>query len=194
MNTQKIKALLIPGIILLPMLIAMMIFYTGIGFPKSTSNKGELLQPAISVTELPVFSDSQFFNRLYGADEKRWRMLIPVNAECLEACQNNLYLSRQVHIRLAQKAYRVERIIALTDELSSDRLESLKQEHPSTQIISVNQNDLGKWLGATQITELFDHFYLIDQEGFAMMAYSEAHSGQDVLSDLKKLLKYTYSQ
>lgn len=195
---NKYYGLLIVAAIILPMVLAYAIFKTGFGFPSSTTNKGTLITPPKLIQEL-VLDDQANLNGLYKPEEgntkKKWRILVPVTAACDEICKNYLYLTRQSHIRLAEKAYRVERILILLDSLSDPEIEKLKQEHPGTIIVSSTIASLSSLFSGVQLPlspEQF--FYLIDQNGYVMMRYGKENTGHDLLDDIKKLLKFTYDK
>jgi cytochrome oxidase Cu insertion factor (SCO1/SenC/PrrC family) len=187
--------LIILGIIILPTLAAYIMFKTGWGIPSNTSNKGNLLEPARAIDELVLNNENDVLDRLVEDNKKRWRILVPVTQACNEICQNHLYISRQVHIRLAEKAYRVERVLVLLDSLTTESLNNLKTEHPETILVESNVGALNAWLKISKLTlSAENYFYLVDQEGFAMMYYDIKHKGQDLLDDVKKVLKFTYSK
>ena len=183
--------------IVLPMILAYFIFKTGIGFPSGTTNKGILLSPPQAIGDL-VLSEGQkdMLSNLYQAgSKKRWRILVPVTRQCDASCQSHLYITRQVHIRLAEKAYRVERVLLLLDPMNKEELAKLEQDHPTTLMLQSTQEALRSWLSEAKLPHAADHYYyLIDQNGFAMMRYDNGHSGQDLLDDVKKLLKFTYDK
>jgi len=204
---NKFYGLLIIAAIVLPMVLAYIIFKTGIGFPAGTTNKGQLLIPPQAIQDLVLNEKRDVVSALYSfasisdqssespSVKKRWRILVPVTQACGEVCQGYLYLTRQVHIRLAEKAYRVERMLLLLDPLSESEMESLKKEHPSTLIIKSTSQNVKSWLSDVALpSEPKDYFYLVDQEGFVMMRYDTSHNGQDLLDDVKKLLKFTYAK
>ncbi len=187
--------LIILGIIVLPTLAAYIMFKTGWGIPTNTSNKGTLLEPARAIDELILNNQDDVLASLVEDNKKRWRILVPVTEACDDICQNHLYISRQVHIRLAEKAYRVERVLLLLDPLSTDALDNLKREHPETIMVETNIDALNTWLKISKLALSGEnYFYLVDQEGFAMMYYDIEHKGQDLLDDVKKVLKFTYSK
>lgn len=182
-------------VVLLPMVIAYGVYYTGIGMPTGTVNKGELLAPPQAASDLDL-------RQLDGApwqvtdQKKRWRWLIPGYAECTDACQQNLYLTRQVHIRLAEKSTRVERIyLLLDDELSAETAAFLAAEHPHMPVLKVDPGKLQAAIMAGGLPEnsLAEwRYFLMDQEGFVMMSYTPTHTGQQLLDDIKRMLKYSY--
>jgi len=200
-NTAVIKrnrffGIVIILIVVVPMIAAYLIHQAGWTLSSGTTNKGELLQPPLLVQELKTVDSGDYFDQLYDATEnKKWRFLIPVSSSCDDICQKNLYTSRQVHIRLAEKAYRVERMLLALGSLPVDLLNELEKDHPNTRLITSKSEHLSQWLTPTENDESSqNYFYLVDQEGFAMMRYSHINTGQDVLDDIKKLLKFTYDK
>ena len=213
---NRFFGLVIIVIVTAPMLLAYIMFQTGWGVSSNTTNNGELLTPALPIQELQVMTEDKVFENLFSGqffDEaavnknsvnkntenkssaKKWRLLVPVTAACSDVCQKNLYTTRQVHIRLAEKAYRVERIILSLDELNPTLLQQLNNEHPNTLRVSSRANLFSQWLAPANIAESAEqYYYLIDQEGFAMMRYDVSHTGQNLLDDIKKLLKFTYDK
>jgi cytochrome oxidase Cu insertion factor (SCO1/SenC/PrrC family) len=202
---NRFFGLLIIAIVTVPMLLAYVMYQTGWGISANTTNKGELLTPALSIQDLQLTAADNILEKLLMIKEannsanksttKKWRLLVPVTAECSDVCQKNLYTTRQVHIRLAEKAYRVERIILSLDELNPALLQRLDNEHPNTLRVSSSDEHFSRWLAPANIAESAEqYYYLIDQEGFAMMRYDVSHTGQNLLDDIKKLLKFTYDK
>jgi len=185
--------LLVMAVILLPMVVAYIIFHTGWGFPTTTTNKGTLLTPAISVQDFDVDGTTPLAF-MSDVGNKRWRLLVPVPSSCDSACQKNMYTTRQVHVRLAEKAYRVERVFALFEAPSVKQQQNFASQHPNARLVTVPPILFSQWLGTDAIARdnVDQHYYLVDQEGFVMMSYTANHSGQDLLDDIKKLLKFTY--
>ncbi len=182
-------------IVVVPMVAAYLIHKAGWSLSSGTTNKGELLQPPIPIQSLGI-KNASLIDELYGdSADKKWRFLVPVSAACDEVCQQNLYTSRQVHIRLAEKAYRVERFLIATDVLPADLQQQLEQEHRNTRRLQTTGQQLSTWLSSAGAGDnVQDYYYLVDQEGFAMMRYSMANTGHEVLADIKKLLKFTYDK
>lgn len=191
-ESNRLNGLLIILVIALPMVIAYLMYHTGLGIPTSTSNKGILLSPPQPITDLELHNDDQSLAQLYSSGNKKWRLLVPIAANCGDICQNNLYITRQVHIRLAEKAYRVERILLSLVPLAPDARADLIQEHPGVRILESNTENLAEWLSQLEAPE--NYYYLVDQGGYAMMRYGKEHTGQHLLDDVKKVLKYTYEK
>lgn len=182
-------------VIVAPMLMAYIVYSTGMGIPRGTVNKGELLLPATGITDLPLVARDTG-ERITLSDKKIWRMIIVGDNHCDKACQNMLYLSRQVHIRLGEKANRVERLYLNIDEnYAAEFMAELSADHPRLIQAYVDKEGWKSLFSNTSIADnsLSGHnIYLVDQQGFAMMSYDDKHSGADLLSDTKRLLKYSY--
>ncbi|GMG86006.1 hypothetical protein [Biformimicrobium ophioploci] len=195
----RLKGLAVMAVVGLPMVAASLIYHTGVGMPTGTSNKGELLQPATPVTELALVDSALQPLDLTGeiqADAK-WRYVILGGDHCDAQCEDVLYTTRQVHVRLGEKARRVERIFLTTSELPQAQREKIQSEHPRLQIAHTSAADLSALLRNTSHAGLLDQgpsSLLVDQQGFAMMVYRAGTSGGDLLKDIKKLLKYSYEK
>lgn len=191
----RILTLLIFAVVLSPMIIAYWVYSTGIGMPADTVNKGDLFTTPQAAADLDL-------RDLHGepwdlaGHKRKWRWLIPGGERCADQCQKNLYLTRQAHIRLAEKAGRVERFyLLLDDELGAETQEFLQTEHPHVPVIKVNPARLRAALTAGGITGdalAEGRYFLMDQEGFVMMSYTPTHTGQQLLDDIKRMLKYSY--
>ena len=180
--------------VVLPIAAAYLVFYTGVGMPRGTINEGDLLKPPVDVAQV-TFLEADSGPIQLATEEPKWRYLIVPAGECDNACEELLYTSRQVHIRLAEKANRVERMLVTTAPLAADQREVLAEQHPRLRFVVLPedvmtqlQRDTG-FLNRNQAELL-----LVDQEGFAMMDYDNHHSGNQLLKDIKRLLKYSYEQ
>ncbi|MBB6520129.1 hypothetical protein [Pseudoteredinibacter isoporae] len=184
------QAVLLFGIIALPMILALLIYKTGIGKPGSTINEGVLLTPA---KQVDTFAHADTQGQSLLASGKKWRLLIPYHAACNEACLSNFYITRQVHIRLGEKARRVERVMVSLGAMTP-ALETLLLEHPRLRVMPVDSAVYSNWLAEASLPEdsnVLEHYFLVDENGFAMMAYSAEHDGNKLLKDIKRVLKFT---
>lgn len=190
----RIMGAAIMAVIFLPMAIAYGVYHTGIGMPSTTVNRGDLLAPPQAIESLqPRQLDNSPW--LLAEQSRKWRWLVPGGAVCDTQCQKNLYLTRQVHIRLAEKAFRVERLYLLLDDtIAPETLEFLTQEHPHMPVVKLDAKVLAAALAAGGQAEALaqNRYFLMDQDGFVMMSYTPTHTGQQLLDDIKRLLKFSY--
>jgi len=195
-NTPKKKSWTIIALLtvsIFPIIAAYTMFYTGMGVPDHTVNTGVLLSKAVKVQDLLGATEPDFVQALQT--NKKWRLLIPITTECNKACEQNFYTTRQVHIRLSEKSSRVERIAVNVGGTVGQRIyDQIKAEHPNLKLVNADSNHWVTWLGQSEsgLDATQNPFYLlIDQEGFAMMSYTTAQHGNELLKDIKRALKYS---
>ncbi|MFL0811261.1 MAG: hypothetical protein K6L76_12660 [Agarilytica sp.] len=186
--SPKSNFLLIVAVAFVPMLLAYTMFFTGLGVPEGTVNNGEL----IKAQSLEGFVSDEIWQALQ--QKKKWRLLLPVGKTCDQSCQDSLFTTRQVHIRLGEKGIRVERYaLNYGGESGAKFLDDIALEHPRLQRADVTRAQWREWsapLEAFTVNQAKHFYFLVDQEGFAMMVYTDQH-GNDLLKDIKRALKYS---
>lgn len=191
-NKKPWQLIAILLVTVVPIVAAYVAFYTGLGVPDDTVNKGTMLRPAADARAWQEQAEGQVPK--FGEDSL-WRILIPVGSSCDEDCQQNLYITRQVHIRLAAKAARVERyVVNLAGDEGEAWLDTIAPEHPGLKRINLDAATWQKWLSETNapVDPLQEHYYLmVDPAGFAMMFYTAANDGNQLLDDIKRILRYS---
>lgn len=193
----QIQALLLMLVVAAPMIAAYIIYHTGVGIPTGTVNKGALLAPPQYFPDLPTrYADGGAWQ--LDDEPTRWRYVIPGTGSCDQLCRDNLYLTRQVHIRLNEKARRVERYYLLLDSSIEPQFAAyLEQEHPRLRILEAPRDALNNMLSKTNTGANPDRngqYFLMDQEGYLMMSYGPNTDGADLLKDIKKMLKTSYEE
>lgn len=194
----RLMAATIMLILALPLVVALVVYRTGVGMPTGTANEGVLITPPQPAEQLALVELDSALTWDLQNDRVRWRLLIPALAGCDEQCKQNLYLTRQVHVRLAKDAYRMERFILLgqNDPIETELADFLEREHPGLRIMRVSEDRLAALRTSTNLAasqpDSEDHYYLMDQRGFVMMAYHREHTGNQLLADIKRMLKVTY--
>lgn len=191
----RIIAASLMAVVALPMVLAYVLYHTGVGIPDGQVNKGDLLDPPQRFSDWePRTLDGEPWQP--DSEHKRWRIIVPITSDCSGYCEENLYLTRQVHVRLAEKAYRVKRLIMPMDGALDEEMQTfLKEEHPGTEWVRPERAAMMASLKQTNFPGApleTGRYYLMDQEGFVMMSYTPEHSGKELLKDLKRLLRYSY--
>lgn len=182
--------LMILGVSVTPIVAAYLMFFTGVGVPNNTVNEGVLMEKPLPLKEIMPAEEWKAIS-----EDKKWRLLLPLGATCDSACEKNLYTTRQVHIRLADKSGRLERyLVSFEGDKSDAYAEKIKPEHPLLKHASVSSRDWQQWISQSPvIQQTLDtpYYLLVDQEGIAMMVYTEKQHGNDLLKDIKRALKYS---
>lgn len=155
-----------------------------------TTNNGTLLHPAVELSSAGWVDDA---GRpwAFRAEEPRWHIVLPVGDVCDEACEELLYITRQIHIRLGKQADRLARVyVNVGGPLSDQQRQFLSDEHPRIQIVHYSADEFsshfegtnGEWNGEFRS-------YLVDPHGIAMMYHDAGLPGGSILKDLNHLLK-----
>ena len=159
-----------------------------------TKNNGVLIKPPRAIAELPLtLASGEKFE--FSKQPKHWNLLIPVLAHCDNQCQQNLYLTRQIHIALGKDSDRVQRYLIATQWPLDAEFETLLQQHPNVQIVRVDEAAFAAYFAQSNLQPARDQQYLLlDPAGWLMMYYNPQHDGKAVIKDLKFLLSNSHEQ
>lgn len=189
-NTKPL--LLIVLIAAMTTLIPYVMYYTGFGIPEETTNNGIFLDEAVLVGD---FSFQKPSGEAWDLSEQqpKFRLVIPVRSDCDDSCRESLYLTRQVNTRLSDKSDQLQRLyVDLSQKDNANFQRYLASEHPD---ITYLQGDYQQWQAAlgdqASISADFDgrEYYLLHRYGALAMAYDQEHTGNELLDDLKFLIK-----
>ena len=180
----RLKAGALFAIAFTPILLATLMFYTGWGIPASTTNKGELLEGNPQVTETALLGsegEGLAARFLPENQDAKWWILV-VADQCQEACQEWLYMTRQVHILLNRDADRVQRAFYAANPDVLDR-----DTHP---LIEIFQSEEGRavTLPNGQAPSDGPFVFIVDPMGNMVLRYDDRHTADDVLDDIEHLL------
>ena len=182
---------------LLPFLavgLATLVFVTGVGIPKGTTNKGVLLQPARQIDELPLQTSTGTPWR-YETEGASWGILVAGGAECTGLCRERMLLARQVHRTLGRDMGRVKRYYLDTAEtIAPETATYLKREQQDLRVLRAPEAAMRALLATTATDPdplSSGAIYLVDKRGFVMMYYLPTHTGRAMTDDLRFLLRNT---
>jgi hypothetical protein len=172
-----------------PMVLATIMYYTGWMNPTALSNNGVLLQPPVPVADLQLQgADGAPLEDRFGPEleEPEW-MLMVVADDCGSACEDLLYLTRQVNIALGKNANRVNRS-AWLGNVSDDLAARWSSEYSSMETLELTAGAEPSWPpGVNPDTQ--PRILVVDPFGNIVMHYGSEHTGKQMLEDLKQLLK-----
>lgn len=144
------------------------------GQPWATTNRGELLDPIVSIADLKLHPLAGTESMI---DSGHW-WLATVARDCDEVCKDAVLQLRQLHILLARDATRVKRSFIALDGAEPDA--SLSGAYPELVLFS------------TSTETLREGVYIVDPLGNVVLRYEFRDAGKPVLDDLKKLLKVSH--
>ncbi len=172
-----------------PMVFATIMYYTGWLNPTGHTNNGELVKPAVPVTELHMqTSDGQPLAEWFGPEraDAEWMMMV-VAGNCAEDCENLLYLARQVNIALGKNANRMSRA-AFIGTVPAELERRWAEEYSAMERLQSQGDRAPAWPAGVR-PDQEPRILLLDPFGNVMMHYGNEHSGKDMLKDLKHLMK-----
>lgn len=180
------------GVFFAPLLLAFILYY-GLGVrPTGSTNKGDLIHPAIPLPEvtLPGVADQQLpANFLRG----KWSMVFIGDGACDNRCREALTLMRQTRLALNDDLTRVQRVFLVTANCCNSNY--LDQEQHGLLLGRIDGAE-GQTLletfpdGAGEVSH--GRIYLVDPLGNLMMKYEPNAPQKALLDDMKKLLKLSH--
>ncbi len=177
--------MLIGALFLVPLAISFALYY-GQWRPSGSSSKGELITPARPL-------DAAGLKQADGqpAPDKvltgKWSLIYIGDGACDAACRTALVLGRQTRLALNNEMQRVQRVFLATEHCCD------------TQYIAAEQPGLMA-LDASAAPKLLAQFpadrahslFIVDPLGNLMMRHDAAQTTEDLLNDLKKLLRLSH--
>jgi cytochrome oxidase Cu insertion factor (SCO1/SenC/PrrC family) len=162
--------------------------------PDGTTNRGNLVHPARPL-EMPAdmaHEGASLQDYLQG----KWTLLYINDADCGEACRNNLYKMRQVRVAQNENMRRVQTLFLLNADSIPDELAGfLAQEHKDLAVVLPSAAQAAGIEPQFRVDETpvrqAQRVYIIDPLGNLMMYYQPDADARGMLRDLQKLLKYS---
>jgi hypothetical protein len=161
--------------------------------PEGRRNFGELVQPQRPMPELETLTLNGQRGTLRALKDQ-WLLVSVAPSDCAAACQQNLYLQRQMRESLGKDKDRVDWVWLVTDgaPLSSAILPGLQQ----ATVLRVNAQALAQWLAPASGHTLTEHLYVVDPMGNWMMRFPaalDASTAARAKRDLERLLRASAS-
>ncbi|PCJ18868.1 MAG: hypothetical protein COB04_05190 [Gammaproteobacteria bacterium] len=188
-RNNRIKLICLIALPVITVVLSTAMFKTGIGLPSGTKNKGTLIQPPQQIEDLSF--TTQGGNPFDYKPGSKWSLILPSYGDCNEACEQRLFLTRQVHVLLGKNAGAVRRFyVNIGAELSTQALEQLATEHPKLKVINSTQENFKTFSDTLAIEDkmLSETFFLVDPRGFIMMYYTDQNTDKELIKDLKFLI------
>lgn len=154
---------------LLPMLLATSMYRWQLWLPDSRTYHGQLIGNGQLRADLGV-----------QAEEVHWQLLVTAPGTCAEDCQQLVYLARQIHTGLGRDAGRASHALA-TDAGPAKGF----ADYPQLRRYPLNLQQYRTLAPPDGRPRL----WIVDPHGNLVLRYEVGVRGQDVLRDLRHLLK-----
>jgi len=154
--------------------------------PEGRRNYGELIDPQ---RPLPNWSGTNAQGQQVPLTslKDQWLLVSVADSACAEACQQHLYLQRQLRETLGREKDRLDWVWLRTG--NSTLSEPLKQATAAAQVLHVDAQALGTWLQPAPGQKIEDHLYVVDPLGNWMMRFPANLDPAQAKRDLDRLLR-----
>ncbi len=154
--------------------------------PEGRRNYGELIDPQ---RPLPALTgvDAGGKEVALTALKDQWLFISVADSACDGACQQHLYLQRQLRETLGKDKDRLDWVWLRTG--SRELSEPLRQATATATVLHVDAAALASWLAPAAGQRLEDHLYVVDPIGNWMMRFPAQADPKQVKRDLDRLLR-----
>ena len=188
---NKIIIIVIVLVFIAPSILSWYVFnHSNFLESRGTSNYGQIIIPPVQLEDLSLIDplNTERNDTLHG----KWSMIY-VAESCEEICMENVYRMRQIHMGIGKHSLRVQKVLFLTNQHSSE-LSELFINYAGQQIISSDSVDLDALLDKFRSEKVIyptkaGHIYISDPLGNLTMSYPSDINPKGILKDLKKLLR-----
>lgn len=161
-------------VFILPVVVAKLVLSMDL-YNGAATNKGELIAPDVNYQTLAMANPQP----------QMWQLLYLLPKECLEQCQQRLYVLHQSHVALGKHQDRVSPIILLTTDSDKDILAKLQVPFATATASPAM---------TAMLTE--QQMIIVDPLGSLVMKYpgivgeqENIAQGKSMIGDLRKMLK-----
>ncbi len=163
--------------------------------PEGRRNYGELVNPQRPMPDLQAMpTEGQALPLQMSSLKGQWLLISVAGGACDAACQQHLYLQRQLRESLGREKDRLDWLWLVTDEAPVPA--ALKPALRDATVLRMSPDQLAKWLVAADGKKLNEHLYLVDPLGNWMMRFPagmDAAGAGKAKSDLERLLRASSS-
>jgi hypothetical protein len=157
--------------------------------PQGRSNYATLITPTHTLPELSL-------QKLDGSSvparslRGQWLLVAVGPAACEAACQQRLYMQRQLREMLGRERDRLDKVWFITDAGPvAPALRTAVEAGAATWALRVDRAALAAWLAPESGHALEDHLYVVDPMGEWMMRFPLQADPARVKKDLERLLR-----
>ncbi len=176
-----------------PLLLAFVVYYGSNWRPSGTTNKGDLITPAIPLPATTLTKDDGTPTDA-GFLRNTWTLVYIGAGECDEVCRSALINTRDARLLLGKDTTRVSRVFLYAGACCAAFFANEQQGLMSHNIDSQAGQALLKLfptyngVGPMQSKRI----YIVDPLGNLMMSYAPGSDPRFIYQDIKKLLKLSH--
>jgi cytochrome oxidase Cu insertion factor (SCO1/SenC/PrrC family) len=168
-----------------PLLIAWIWFFQFEDVRPGTVNKGDLIEPVVALADLELVARGEEIAASPFAGD--WSIVVLAPETCDERCEQALYITRQVWIRLNKDADRVQRVL-----LAGPDVDYPAAAHLDLKAYDADASTFARFIDSIErSSDGAERVYLVDPQGNLMMSYPPEFTPAMLHDDLKRLLRYS---
>lgn len=154
--------------------------------PEGRRNYGELIDPQ---RPLPAITGIDAQGRVVplASLKDQWLLISVADSACNAACQQHLYLQRQLRETLGREKDRLDWVWLRTG--GAELPEALQQATSAAVVLRVDAQQLAAWLQPAPGQAIEDHLYVVDPLGNWMMRFPANFDPARGKRDLDRLLR-----
>ena len=157
--------------------------------PHIQKSYGELIQPSRSIPALKLQDLDQREVDLPGL-KNQWLLVSVASGACDAACQERLYLQRQILTGLGRERDRLDWVWLISDDAPVPA--SIRPGLSEAVVLRIKPADLEAWLQPESGHTVSEHLYLVDPMGEWMMRFPapiDREHAPRIKRDLERLLR-----
>lgn len=161
--------------------------------PSATTSYGDIISPPKMIPPLPAFALDKNLVQLPSL-KGQWLLISVAGGDCNAACEQHLFLQRQIRESLGKDKDRLDWVWIVHDDTNVK--ETLKPALQTATVLHVAQSDLSQWLQPVSGKPLSDHLYLVDPMGNWMMRFNtstESETAKKIKKDVERVLRASAS-
>jgi hypothetical protein len=162
----RLKLLMVMLVCAAPVLASYFTYY--VVRPEGRRNFGQLIDPQRPLPALDVLTRDGKTRSLQSL-KGQWLLISVAGAACGVACEERLYLQRQLLTSLGKERSRLDWVWLVTD--AQPIAESLSPALKDALVLRADPKALGTWLQAETGQAIEDHLYVVDPLGNWMMRF-----------------------
>ncbi|WP_349742735.1 SCO family protein [Roseateles cavernae] len=151
---------------------------------------GDLIEPTVELPAALALRDLAGRPVPVESLKGQWLLTLVQDSNCAKACEDRLYMQRQLREMLGKERDKVDKLLLIPDDapLRPELQQALAAGVPVT-VLRAPREQLQAWLKPAQGQVLQDHFYLIDPMGRWMLRSPVDPVPGKLKNDLNRVLK-----
>lgn len=187
----RLKMLLVLLVCASPVIVSYFTYF--VIRPEGRTNYGDLILPTRPLPELALRSlDGQAVPA--ASLEGQWLLVAVGPAACDKACEDRLFMQRQLREMLGRERDRLDKVWIVTDGAElAPALRQVLEATPPVTILRAERDAVARWLEPAAGQALEGHLYVVDPMGQWMLRVPAQAEPKRVLGDLTRVLRASSS-